>query len=103
MHRVWVTDPNDPREIKNVLKNETLQQEVLNSMEVLKRSGGDWKFYFWTNDKSLIPETVQWMEKNGYTVREFKELPSYDKVLQKVLSEYVDGNVRSGSASDFAR
>ena len=50
-------------------------------MNVLKKSGGNWKFYFWTNDKSVIPETVSWMEKNGYIVREFKELPSYDKTI----------------------
>ena len=53
-------------------------------MDVLKKSGGDWVFYLWVNDKSLMPETVKEWESMGHIIREFKELPSYDDIIDKM-------------------
>ena len=103
MHRVWVTDPLNPREVLDVMKNETLIDYVSKSMDSLRAGGGDWKFYFWTQDKTLIPRTTKWMEEKVYIVREFKELPSYDSTLQQVLEEYTTEDLRSASASDLMR
>ena len=60
-HRVWVTSPINPREIKNVLTNQFLQDSIFNTNRVLDEAaakvkpGEKWEHYIWVNDKSLIP------------------------------------------------
>ena len=107
-HRVWVTSPINPREIKNVLTNQFLQDSIFNTNRVLDEAaakvnpGEKWEHYIWVNDKSLIPQSVAFMEANGLIVRDLTELPSFDQTLTRALNDYVDSD-RVGAAADFAR
>jgi len=75
-HRIWLTSPNNPREMLSVLTDTFLQEQMLSTNQVLDdaaqrdRIGNKWTHYFWTNDRTLIPRTVQQMEEWGFIVRE---------------------------------
>ena len=72
-------------------------------MDTLKAAGGDWEFYFWTGNKTLIPRTVKWMEELGYVVRKFHELPSYDETFKEIVDDFTAGNIKSAGAADIIR
>ena len=71
-------------------------------MKVLDKVG-QWKHYFWTNDKGIIPESVKWMEESGYIVREISELKSYDDTMKEAFKVYIEGNLMVGAAADFVK
>eukprot|EP00347_Sterkiella_histriomuscorum_P019312 403342133 len=71
--------------------------------QLIKKTQEKWKHYFWTNDKSLIPKAVKYMEKHGFIVRELKEIKS---MREGQLKQYIDDYLvedRAGAASDVAR
>ena len=37
-HRVWITSPNNPREMINVLINKTLQEKLKTTIEVFDKA-----------------------------------------------------------------
>ena len=69
------------------------------SMQTLRNLTG-WKHFLWTNDKSLLPQTVKWAEEQGIIVREMKELDCF-KDYEDLLQYTIDQNVVM--ASDLAR
>lgn len=103
-HRIWVTDPENPRELVDVFVDPKIVQEFLDTLEVLNAAGPEkWEHYLWTNDKTLIPRSVEWVTKAGIVVKELKELPSFDKEWNEIFDDYIFENTRVGAASDFAR
>ncbi|CDW71395.1 UNKNOWN [Stylonychia lemnae] len=111
-HRVWITSQYNPREMVDVLVNQTLQEKLNSTNKVLDESAitdeavrdgsNKWTHYFWVNDKSLVPKSVKFMESIGYVVRELKELQIFDGVLLEALNYYQDTD-RVGAAADFVR
>jgi hypothetical protein len=62
-----------------------------------------WTHYFWTNDISAIPKTVNWFRSNGYIIRELKELDSkyYDQTVQDIVNDMLED--RFAAAADILR
>ncbi len=96
MHHIWLTHPSSPREIK-------LDQMdiVLDTQEFIKKSDNSWTHIVWTNEKSLIPNSVKTLEANGFEVRSIKDYSSKLKLFEKI-EELVDLKLY-GIASDTLR
>ena len=94
---MWVTHPKKPRELSND-KEQTSMAQI--SLQTLRNLTG-WKLHLWTNDKKLLPKTVEWAEKEaGLTVRELKELNIF-KDYEDLFLHMLDLNVVM--ASDLSR
>lgn len=78
-HRIWITDPYTPQEMKKIFNDPFLieQHEKTNRIFEASTPGEKWEHYLWTNDKKLIPETVLIFESKGIIVREFNDLSLY--------------------------
>eukprot|EP00347_Sterkiella_histriomuscorum_P022458 403338414 len=111
-HRIWITSPNNPREMLDVLVDEDLQAKLARTSKILdeaaerdpynKDGKHKWQHIFWVNDKKLIPRSVKFMEESGFIVRELTELQIFDDVMLEALIDYIETD-RVGAAADFAR
>lgn len=66
----------------------------------MKNMHPGWKYHLWTNDKSLLPETVKWADAKSIEVREVPEL-SYYSQYESIFKQMIDENVVM--ATDLAR
>mgnify|MGYP000423634213 CR=1 FL=1 len=77
LHLIWVTFKGHPVEMIDHLRANGELESFLENKKVFERSGGDWEFNVWVQDKSIIPRSISFLEENGFTVREVSELPSF--------------------------
>jgi hypothetical protein len=96
MHHIWLTHPLSPREIL-----EDQLKEVLETQEYLKKSDKPWTHIVWTNDKSLIPNSVLKLEEQGFEVRSIEPFRNELRLFTKV-EELIDKKLY-GLASDTLR
>lgn len=92
IHHVWFTSQHSPREpnTDNIIKTNTLIPE----------EQSNWTHILWTNNKKLIPKTVNKLEKIGIKVFEIGDLgnsTAYDFIQSNIEKKYW------GIASDIAR
>jgi hypothetical protein len=94
LHHIWVTSEKKPKEISV----EDIRY-ILEANNILAGSDQKWEHIIWTNNKSLIPESVRYLEARGIKFREIKEL---DLKLGKQIEGLIEE--RSwGMASDVLR
>lgn len=96
IHFVWVTNPKKPRELVARSEQVSMVEDTMNNM----RNYSGWKYHIWTNDKSVLPETVKWANAKGIIVREVTELGFYPE-YESIFLQMVDENVVM--ATDLAR
>jgi len=60
-----------------------------------------WEHIVWTNDKSLIPRSVDKLQKEGIKVKDLSEIDKNFKLKQEV-NDLIEHN-KWGMASDFLR
>ncbi len=72
LHHVWVTN----EETKKEIPKEDIQH-VLDTDKIFSQSKQRWEHIVWTNDKSLIPNSVKELESKGVQVRELTEIKKY--------------------------
>jgi len=96
LHQIWVTNSERRREISA----EDIQH-ILDAEKVFLQSGQKWEHIVWTNDKSLIPISVEKLESNGIKVREISEIENHLKYGEKVR-ELIEQE-EWGMASDLFR
>ncbi|CDW78564.1 UNKNOWN [Stylonychia lemnae] len=106
-HRIWVTDLNNPREMLTIFKDVFLVNQLSKTNQVLDSSaskvGQKWDHYIWTQDKTLIPETVKFFKRIGVEVRELKELPNYKGQIRETIDNYMIDGIGVGVACDILR
>lgn len=79
-HRIWVTNPNEPREMLDVLTDTFLQDKISDTNAVFdaaaqaEGNNASYTHYFWVNNKTVLPHTVAAMEAKGFVVKELREL-----------------------------
>lgn len=77
--------------------------EIFETYKVLENSGGNWQHFIWTNDPTLIPETVQFFESRGVKVRNLKELSVWNEKWELIFDKQLTGGIEVGKAADNAR
>ncbi len=96
VHHVWLTHPQSPREIDPVdIAN------VLETKRIFENSNKKWAFVVWTNDKSLIPNSVLELERHGVEVKSMYSLREELRLFNRV--EELIANKHWGMASDILR
>ncbi|MBU0744723.1 MAG: hypothetical protein KKE11_05080 [Gammaproteobacteria bacterium] len=80
---VWLTN--------DVQRRELFSEDIANVIKTKKffaQSGKEWQHIVWTNDKTLIPKSVEKLEAEGILVREMSEvqgeLQLYDEVMNLI-------------------
>ena len=96
IHHIWLTNDKQRREIP-----EEDIQHVLNTEEIFAKSGYKWEHVVWTNDKRLIPASVQTLEASGIKVRELSEIEEHLRLTKKIR-ELIEQE-EWGMASDTLR
>jgi len=95
IHHVWFTNTQKVREIRD-----SDVENIFNTHTALVNSVTNWHHVVWTNNKSLIPESVSRLEKKGVSVIEITELQDCqlcDEILHNIE------RLHWGIASDIAR
>lgn len=93
-HHIWFTSPLNPREIKDKDLD-----SVKKTIATLDSKNCDWVHYLWTNNKALIPNSIEKLEKLGIEVRNINEIEhKLDLPLKYALNENA-----FGMASDIFR
>jgi len=96
LHHVWLTHPESPREI-DPLDIET----VLATKHKFEQSDKEWTHIVWTNDRTLIPNSVSKLEKHGIEVRSIESLQFELRLINQVYEQINQKNW--GTASDILR
>ena len=73
---------------------------VEDTMKTIRNLNETWKVNIWTNDRTLLPRTVEWAKGLGIEIRELTELPSYSN-YSELFNQIVRQDVVM--ASDLAR
>jgi hypothetical protein len=99
IHSIWLTNSEQKREmcegdIANIIKT---KDTIFSN----KKHLGKWQHVVWTNDKSLIPNTVKKLESSGINVREISEVANHLKLVDEV-NELIK-QAKWGMASDALR
>ncbi|CDW75581.1 UNKNOWN [Stylonychia lemnae] len=106
-HRVWITDVKFPKEIDHNLNQDKLDKLAVTYYqfeESSQQKGLNWTHYLWVQDKSLLPETVEFFESLGVIVREVKELETMkNERVRKQFDYYVEDLRAVAAASDLMR
>ncbi|GAB4272037.1 MAG: hypothetical protein Tsb0018_04080 [Opitutales bacterium] len=111
MHHIWLTHPDNPREILLDLNEHGLPLSVshlacekafiLENHEILAKSEDAWQHIVWVNDPVLIPETVKRLQESDIEVRCIKD---YAAVIENyALIESMVAHKLWGMASDALR
>lgn len=102
-----MTDPVHPREMSAILTDQFLVDQILKTNKVFDdaaaKLGQKFTHILWTNDKTLIPETVKYFISLGFEVREMRELKSYDNAFAQLFDHYLADFKGIGVACDAAR
>lgn len=96
IHHVWLTHPKSPKEI-DPLDVAT----VIATKKTFEQSDKEWTHIVWTNDRSLIPNSVLKLEEHGVEVRSIDSLQFELRLLNQVY-EQID-QMNWGTASDILR
>jgi len=96
LHHVWLTHPESPREI-DPLDIET----VISTKHSFVQSDKEWTHIVWTNDRTLIPNSVSKLEKHGIEVRSIDSLQFELRLINQVYEQINQKNW--GMASDILR
>jgi hypothetical protein len=96
MHHIWLTHPDNPTEIPL-----SHLREALNTKFLFESSAVPWTHILWTNEETLIPESIATLKEAGIEVKsihDFKtHLRNYEKVMDLIESKLW------GMASDILR
>lgn len=96
VHHIWFTNPSNPREI-----SESEIKNIINAKETLGENHSKWNHIVWTNDKNLIPSSVEKLENNGIEVRSIEDYKQEFK-LYEMVSHFIEKK-SWGIASDAMR
>lgn len=81
---VWLTSENKPREIS---------EKNINNVIRTKNIMQNWNFTLWTNDKALIPKSIEKLEANGIRVRTIAEIAPnlrlHKEIMQLLKKDYL--------------
>ena len=92
-HHIWFTSPTNPKEIKERDLN------FLRKTSSMLDSHKKWEHYLWTNDPSLIPNSINILNTSGITVKNINEVTlEIDYELTQALNDNA-----FGMASDIFR
>eukprot|EP00347_Sterkiella_histriomuscorum_P023346 403334996 len=100
-HRVWVTDPQNPREMLDYLGDLNVMHRMIQTNKILQEGNHYWEHIFWVNDRKLLPKTVKWLEDNGFIIRELNQLTMDAFVLKRINILIEDGQLVQ--SADVAR
>ena len=96
VHHIWLTHPSSPREISI---NDILN--TLNTKKKFEESSNKWNHIIWTNNKTLIPESIEQLEKEGITIRSIQYYKENIRLFESI-SDLI--NLKQwGMASDILR
>ena len=106
IHHVWVTNRKTRREIpdediQHVLDTKNTFSQKDSSLGTYTHPQEAWEHIVWTNDKSLIPRSVDKLQKEGIKVKDLSEIDKNFKLKQEV-NDLIEHN-KWGMASDFLR
>jgi hypothetical protein len=96
LHHIWLTHPDNPKEIRP-----QDIQNAIHSHEVFANSDVKWTQVVWSNDPTLIPNSVQVLAEYGIEVRSL-----YDYKEEFSLFDLVESLIEKkkwGMASDILR
>jgi hypothetical protein len=96
LHHIWLTSADNPKEIR-----EQDLKIVQNSKKIFSQSSVEWEHIVWTNNKTLIPRSIEKLEASG-----IKILSIYDYKNNLQLFESIESLTKSkkwGMASDTLR
>ena len=97
LHHIWFTHPSSPREILQ----EEIDIVVSNNRLIDNNSQGKWAHVVWSNDKSLIPNSLAKLKHEGIETRSIEdykhELRLFDQIIELISRK------SWGLASDLAR
>ncbi|CDW71225.1 UNKNOWN [Stylonychia lemnae] len=105
-HRIWLTDPYDPKEMQQVLPEIISQiQSTQKQFDIsAKQHNQKWNHYLWVQEQNLIPQTIQLFEQMGFRIKLLSELKEMKiQRVQKQFSYYLEDLRMIGAASDFIR
>lgn len=96
LHHVWLTHPDNSREIPLGDIQTVLKNKKLFSKDPVK-----WRHIVWTNDKTLIPNSTRFLEQEGIEVISMKDYQD-DIELFSLIINLIDQQ-SFGAASDILR
>jgi hypothetical protein len=96
LNYIWLTHLSFPREVHSLDIDTILQNK-----KFFENSKQNWKHIIWTNNKSLIPNSVVEFEKEGVEIREIGEIKD-QLILFSQINEFINKK-QWGVASDILR
>lgn len=79
LYHIWLTNEKRKREI-----SEKDLDNIVNTHKIFLQNGKNWEHILWTNNRSLIPNSVKKLEENGIKVREISEIKQPLKLRSKI-------------------
>ncbi len=95
IHFVWLTSEKKPKEINEIDLN-----HIINSLKTLKKSPLNWQYILWTNNESLIPETINSLAPYEIEVKNIHNLKNFELIND--IGNMIKNNSFS-EASDLVR
>lgn len=93
IHHIWLTNAVQRREIS--------EKDLPGIINAKKINDHGWRHIVWTNDKTLIPKSVQVLAANDIEVRELSEIADHLK-LRELEDKFIEKGLW-GMASDTLR
>jgi hypothetical protein len=79
LHHIWLTNKNIHKEITK----EDIEY-ILLKHKILLQEDETWEHILWTNDKTLIPESVRTLEANGIKIQELSEIDVHPRLIKNI-------------------
>jgi hypothetical protein len=95
-HHIWLTDPRQPREMRP--QDRVSLAKILMT---LKKEGGEWHHFLWTNAKGFLPETLKWANKLGIQMNDIND-EAYHLQATPIVRALAEEK-KFGVAADFLR
>ncbi|CDW89750.1 UNKNOWN [Stylonychia lemnae] len=104
-HRVWLSDPQKPKEMQDLLRHSILNA-IFTSNKNIEQSNTtqNWTHYLWVYNKKQVPRTVRFFEQHRVQIREVYELDLFkDQEFAQQIEYYFENGRALVSASNIIR
>lgn len=96
IHHIWLTSPDKPSEVRpQDIEN------VIKTKKLFNKSNLTWEHILWTNDRSLIPASIEKLQQDGIQVIDYHDYQNELHMVQEIDRKVAER--QWGEASDTLR
>lgn len=96
VHTIWLTPKHNPKEV-----SQKYIDNLKHNMSIFAQDGRKWKFVLWTNDESLLPNTVNQLRRAGFIIKDIKSITSQEPALEKIIYRAIDKELFATSSDSL--